>query len=88
MGRTPHVTRIGENTQGVFCDVLERRLPNGWILALPNAVYRTAEGAAFDVTGIAPDIAAPVFTDEDVAAGKDPAMALAVRVLSGQTAAN
>lgn len=25
--RTPRVTRIGENTQGVFCDVLDRRLP-------------------------------------------------------------
>ncbi|MDQ2710972.1 MAG: S41 family peptidase [Acidobacteriota bacterium] len=41
MGRTPCVTRIGENTQGVFCDVLDRHLPNGWSFGLPNAVYRT-----------------------------------------------
>ena len=42
MERNPHVTRIGENTQGVFCDSLERHLPNGWSFALPNAVYRTS----------------------------------------------
>jgi hypothetical protein len=29
MGRTPHVTRIGENTQGVFSDVLVRKLTMG-----------------------------------------------------------
>ena len=36
MGRTPRVTRIGENTQGVFSDVLARRLPNGWTFGLPK----------------------------------------------------
>ena len=32
MERRPRVTRVGENTQGVFSDVLDRRLPNGWRL--------------------------------------------------------
>ena len=81
MGRTPHVTRIGENTQGVFCDVLDRHLPNGWTFGLPNAIYRTPEGITFDVQGIPPDIAVPVFADADVAAGKDPCMAKAIQVL-------
>jgi hypothetical protein len=81
MGRTPHVTRIGENTQGVFSDVLDRRLPNGWKFGLPNEVYRTAEGTAFDVQGIPPDIAVPVFADQDVASGNDPGMAKAVQIL-------
>jgi hypothetical protein len=81
MGREPHVELIGENTQGVFCDVLDRRLPNGWQFGLPNAVYRTANGTAFDARGIPPEIAAPVFTDADVAAGRDPAMAAALSVL-------
>lgn len=39
MVRTPHVTRIGENTQGVFSDVLDRRLPNRGTFSLPNEVY-------------------------------------------------
>jgi hypothetical protein len=82
MSRGPRIIRIGENTQGVFCDPLDRHLPNGWTFSLPNAVYRTAQGTAFDVQGIPPDIDAPVFADEDVAAGRDPAMALAIQILN------
>jgi hypothetical protein len=81
MGRTPRVTRIGENTQGVFSDVLGRRLPNGWRFGLPNEVFRTPEGKTFDGDGIPPDIPVPVFADEDVAAGRDPGMAKALEVL-------
>ncbi len=81
MGRTPHVTRIGESTQGVFSDVLARHLPNGWRFGLPNEVYRTPEGTTFDGSGIPPDIPVPVFADEDVAAGRDPGMARALQAL-------
>jgi C-terminal processing protease CtpA/Prc len=81
MGRTPHITRIGENTQGVFSDVLSRRLPNGWIFGLPNEVFRTSAGTAYDGPGIPPDIGIPVFADQDVAAGRDPAMAKAIELL-------
>jgi C-terminal processing protease CtpA/Prc len=81
MGRTPRVTRIGENTQGVFSDVLARRLPNGWTFGLPNELYRTADGTAFDGLGIPPDITVRVFADADVAAGKDPAMERAIQIL-------
>src|SRR5215467_3818888 len=84
MARTPHVTRIGENTQGVFSDVLDRRLPNGWSFGLPNEVFRTAGGVAFDGVGVPPDIQVPVFAEPDVAAGKDPAMARALEILSQQ----
>lgn len=86
MGRTPHVTRIGENTQGVFSDVLVRKLPNGWEFGLPNEIYRTPEGTTFDAVGIPPDISVPVFADADVAAGKDPAMMKALEVLRQQRA--
>ncbi len=81
MGRTPPITRIGENTQGVFSDVLGRRLPNGWRFGLPNEVFRTPQGTAFDGPGIPPDAAVPVFADEDVAAGKDPGVARALELL-------
>ncbi len=81
MGRTPRVIRIGENTQGVFSDVLGRRLPNGWSFGLPNEVFRTAEGKIFDGPGIPPDIAVPVFADRDLATGRDPGLARAVAAL-------
>ena len=81
MGRTPRVIRIGENTQGVFSDVLERHLPNGWSFGLPNEVCRTQDGTAFDGLGIPPDIHLPVFADADLAAGKDPALEKAIQIL-------
>jgi C-terminal processing protease CtpA/Prc len=84
MGR-PNVTRIGESTQGVFCDSLDRHLPNRWSFSLPNAVYLTKEGRAFDVTGIPPDIELPVFADADVADRKDPALEKALQVLHSST---
>ena len=82
MGRTPHVVRIGENTQGVFSDVLGRNCPNGWNFGLPNEVFRTAHGTTFDGAGIPPDIIVPVFADDDIAAGRDPAMAKALEMLA------
>ena len=81
MGRTPHITRIGENTQGVFSDILSRRLPNGWRFGLPNEVFRTPQGTTFDGPGIPPDAAVSVFADEDVAAGRDPGVARALEIL-------
>jgi C-terminal processing protease CtpA/Prc len=83
MGRTPHVTRIGENTQGVFSDVLLRALPNGWIFGLPNEIYRTPSGETFDGPGIPPDRTVPVFAAADIALGRHPAMAAALQVLNG-----
>ena len=74
MGRIPKVLRIGENTQGVFSDVLGRKLPNGWTFGLPNEVFRAADGRTFDGPGIPPDIAVPVFADRDLAAGRDPGL--------------
>jgi hypothetical protein len=83
MGRTPKVIRVGEHTQGVFSDVLGRRLPNGWRFGLPNEVFRTADGRTFDGPGIPPDIAVPVFADRDLAAGRDPGLARGVAALWG-----
>lgn len=81
MGRIPKVIRLGENTQGVFSDVLGRSLPNGWRFGLPNEVFRAADGKTFDGPGIPPDIAVPVFADQDLKAGRDPGLARAVAAL-------
>ena len=81
MGRIPKIVRIGENTQGVFSDVLGRRLPNGWNFGLPNEVFRTANGKTFDGPGIPPDVQVPVFADQDLKSGRDPGLARAVAEL-------
>jgi C-terminal processing protease CtpA/Prc len=68
--RRPAVIRIGENTQGVFSDVLVRSLPNGWRFGLPNERFVT-EGRSYDGPGIAPDVPVSSFTPEGLASGRD-----------------
>lgn len=79
--RTPRPVLIGENTQGVFSDILTRELPNGWWFGLPDEEYLNPAGRGYDVTGIAPDIRVPVLTPSQFAAGRDPAFLAAERVL-------
>lgn len=78
MGREPHVIRIGLNTQGVFSDVLNRSLPNGWRFHLPNEIYFTAEGKAFDAIGVPPDVRVPFFDQKDLQSGRDPPLEKAI----------
>jgi hypothetical protein len=82
MGREPHVVRIGLNTQGVFSDVLQRSLPNGWQFGLPNEIYDTADGTAYDAVGVPPDVPVQFFTPEDLKASRDTALDEAIQQLS------
>ncbi|MFD8998356.1 S41 family peptidase [Streptomyces abikoensis] len=76
MGRPSRPTRIGANTNGSFSDVMERRLPNGWTFGLPNEEFRDPRtGVSYDGDGIAPDVRTPVFTDDELASGRDSALA-------------
>jgi C-terminal processing protease CtpA/Prc len=84
LGRSPHVTRVGANTQGVFSDELGRRLPNGWTFGLSNETYLTKDGKNFEGTGVPPDIEAPIFPKEDLANGHDSAVDKALQVLAGK----
>jgi C-terminal processing protease CtpA/Prc len=52
----PHVTLIGEQTYGIFSDMLLKILPNGWEFTLSNEQYLTPEGESYEQTGIPPDI--------------------------------
>lgn len=81
MGRDPRVIRIGLNTQGVFSDVLNRSLPNGWRFHLPNEIYFMDEGKAFDAIGVPPEVHVPFFTAPDLQAGQDAALERAISEL-------
>src|SRR5581483_1703245 len=83
MGRQPHITRVGENTQGVYSDVLVRQLPNGWRFGLPNEVFLTERGKHFEATGVPPDVRIPVFPKADLEAWRDSALEKAVEILPG-----
>lgn len=80
INREPPVTRVGQNTQGVFSDVLGRRLPNGWRFGLPNERFVT-NGKSYDGPGIPPTIAVPVFPPSDLATGRDSAIEKALELL-------
>ena len=55
MRNLPNVMIIGEPTAGAFSDVLERKLPNGWIFGLSNERYTSADGQVFENIGIPPN---------------------------------
>ncbi|MEV7416234.1 S41 family peptidase [Streptomyces sp. NPDC089919] len=82
MGRPGGTVRIGQPTQGVFSDVMRRRLPGGLAAWLPNEEFLTRAGRTFDGPGIAPHLAEPVFTAREFAGNRDSAFDRAVQVLS------
>jgi hypothetical protein len=83
MGRAPAAARIGETTQGAFSDQVVRRLPNGWLLGLPCEIYTAPDGTGYEGRGIPPTELRPVFTPEDLATRRDPALDRALAQLAG-----
>ena len=79
-GRRPAVVRIGGHTQGVFSDVLGRRLPNGWRFGLPNERFVT-EGRSFDGPGIPAEVEVESFTPAGIRSGRDAGIERAMAVL-------
>lgn len=54
--RIPGSVRVGDTTEGIFSDTLDKTLPNGWAYTLSNEVYETPAGEVFEGVGIPPDI--------------------------------
>lgn len=52
----PNVTVIGETTYGIFSDILQKSLPNGWLFALSNEKYSSADWKYYEQIGISPDM--------------------------------
>ncbi|MFJ7911681.1 S41 family peptidase [Kitasatospora sp. NPDC096204] len=82
MGRSPHVLRVGENTQGVFSDILIKTLSPDFLVVLPNEKYLTRDGGTFDGPGIPPNVRTPVFTPDELAGLRDSALSTARRMLT------
>ncbi|MFD4629059.1 S41 family peptidase [Streptomyces sp. NPDC058284] len=84
LDRPGTTVRIGEPTQGVFSDVMARKLPNGMEAWLPNEEFLTRTGRTFDGAGIPPHLRTPVFTKEEFEKNRDSAFDKAVAVLRHQ----
>ena len=53
------IMRLGSPSEGIFSDILEKKLPNGWEFGLSNQVYEDSKGISYEAKGI------PVHVDLD-----------------------
>ena len=74
-----NVIQVGTTTRGSLSDILEKRLPNGWLLGLSNEIYADADGVVWEGRGIAPDLPLDVFPADDINGGHAKAIAELVR---------
>ena len=81
MTELPHVTIIGEPTNGIFSNMLEKKLPNGWKYTLSFQVYYAADEKCYEGKGIPVDIEV-LNKREDLEKGEDPLIMKSIEVLS------
>lgn len=88
MKALPNVTQVGGTTRGAFSDQLPKPLPNGWTLALPAELYRSANGEELEGRGLTPKVQLTVFPEMDLSAGHAKAIAdLIARIHAGSVVA-
>ncbi|NJB72339.1 hypothetical protein GGR42_002830 [Saonia flava] len=54
--KIPNSKIIGSTTEGVFSDILSKKLPNGWTYGLSNMIYESMDGISYEEIGITPNI--------------------------------
>jgi carboxyl-terminal processing protease len=83
MKKLPHVTIIGDHTNGIFSYQLEKKLPNGWEYCLSYQVYLSADMVCYEGKGVPVDI--ELFNKKaDISNGIDPLITRALRVLESK----
>ncbi len=82
MRNLPHVTLIGESTQGALSDVLSKSLPNGFKIDLVNEYYLSPEGDFFEVEGVPVDYIREFGTETQRLNHMDDAIELAIELLN------
>ena len=81
----PHVTIIGDHTNGIFSYQLEKKLPNGWEYCLSYQVYFSADMVCYEGKGVPVDI--KLFNKKtDIKNGSDPLITRALKVLKPKNA--
>jgi carboxyl-terminal processing protease len=76
----PHVTIVGEHTNGIFSYTLDKKLPNGWEYCLSYQVYYSADMACYEGKGVPVDIEV-LNRKADIENGIDPLIVRALEVL-------
>jgi carboxyl-terminal processing protease len=81
----PHVTIIGDHTNGIFSYQLEKKLPNGWRYCLSHQKYFSADMVCYEGKGVPADIKL-LNKKTDIENGIDPLMTRALKVLKSKSA--
>lgn len=81
MKELPYVTIIGDNTQGVFSDRYEFKLPNRWRVSLSHQQYFSADMKNYEGVGIEPHIRM-LNEQADIKNGIDPLIIKALELLN------
>ncbi|WP_299182628.1 S41 family peptidase [uncultured Aquimarina sp.] len=81
-----YVTIVGDNTNGVFSDILVHALPNGAFVGLSNEIYSDAQGVIYESIGVGPLEVnrVPLFTNDDYLEEKDSGIDRAVELLNNR----
>ena len=85
MRALPHVTLIGEATEGILSDELYRTLPNGWEFSLSNEIYLAHDGVLFEAIGVPPDIEVPFLPADDLERDLDRGIDVALAELEARS---
>ena len=80
----PHVTIIGDHTNGIFSYQLEKELPNGWEYRLSYQTYFSADMVCYEGNGVPVDIKM-LNRKADIERGVDPLITRALEVLRAGT---
>jgi len=81
----PHVTIIGNHTNGIFSYQLEKKLPNGWRYCLSYQKYFSADMVCYEGKGVPVDIKL-LNKKTDIENGIDPLITRALKVLKSKNA--
>jgi len=76
----PHVTVVGDTTEGALSAQFPDSMPNGWTLWVAFKEVRDHEGVCWDGVGIPPDLRV-INTAAEIAAGRDQALEFAMKYL-------
>jgi C-terminal processing protease CtpA/Prc len=81
----PHVTIIGDHTNGIFSYTLDKKLPNGWEYCLSYQVYFSADMVCYEGKGVPVDI--ELFNKKtNIEDGIDPLITRALEVFKSKNA--
>ena len=72
---------LGQHARDGF-QPLEAHVDSIRDFGLPNEIYLTKDGKAFDGPGVPPDIELPIFPAEDLANGRDSTLNKALELLA------